>query len=137
MSEIYSSRRGILIQELGAGMPARSCSPCSRAAPSCRLLTCGGMRSHGTVVGCCWAPTPPTTTPHRPQHQPRLLPSSVQSDSIKPRFTESAKRKSSKRASAQQQRTNAPWRIIFFYGFLRPAAGESLSRFCAVSPVNK
>lgn len=28
-------------------------------------------------------------------------------------------------------------RIIFFYGFLRPAAGESLSRFCAVSPVNK
>lgn len=130
----------------------------SPEAPHCgsaAVAVCGWIEHHLhlhpelTWSGMCWsccaitmAPTSLIRASHSQTELLTLIPSSSRPlhgkvSQLRPGSQRGLKTRREEKRSAQQQQKSALLRTISFYGFLRPAAGESLSRFCAVSPVNK
>lgn len=130
-------RTGIQIQKLDVGMPARSCSPCSRAAPSCWLPTRGVSDPTAPWLGAAGLPLLASQPLVAHSTDPDCFPAPCKMIQLRAGSQRVLKENQASERAPNNNEKNGPWRIIFFYGFLRPAAGESLSRFCAVSPVNK
>lgn len=143
----------MLIRAQRCPFPNPQCHPSNKGnapgAPGCAsaAVAVRGWRDHHLHLPpvLCSHHGSPTSLIRAPHSQTRLLtliPSSSRPlrgkvIQLSPGSQRGLKTRKEERRSAQQQEKPALLRTISFYGFLRPAAGESLSRFCAVSPVNK